>query len=119
MEERIKTFVFKGKEIVYFDFRGLTEDQDVIDLLHKARDYTLQLGHPNLQLTNVTGVYFTPAVMKNIGILNETEHLVIKDALVGVTGAKRILFQIYSTIVKGKTKAFDDEDSAKEWLIEE
>ncbi len=119
MDERIKKISFQGKEIYYYDFRGLTEDSDVIGLLSKARDYSFQLGHPTLQMTNITGVYFTPNVMKNLGILDDVKHLVIKNAIIGVTGAKRILFQIYSTMVKGRTKSFDDEESAKEWLVEE
>lgn len=117
MEERIVPLVFQGKEIIYFNFRGLTEDQDIIQHFHNARDYMLKLNRPTLQLTNVTGVYFTPNIMKNLDVLKAAEHLVIKDAVVGVTGVKKILFQIYNTMLQGKTKTFDDEEAAKQWLV--
>jgi hypothetical protein len=51
-------------------------------------------------------------------LAKEGEHLVIKDAIVGVTGIKKILFQIYNAVVRVRTKAFDTEEAAREWLVE-
>jgi hypothetical protein len=39
--------------------------------------------------------------------------------VVGIKGVKRILFQVYNGLVRGKAKAFDDEETAKEWLVKD
>jgi hypothetical protein len=117
--KRIQPVFYRGNEIIRFDLRGLEEEQDVIDFLCQGRDYLFKIDRPTLQLTNITGVYFTPLVMSQLSELaKEWEHLIIKDAIIGVTGVKKILFQIYNAVVRGKSKAFDDEETAKEWLAE-
>jgi hypothetical protein len=40
-----------------------------------------------------------------------------KDAVLGVKGNKRFLFQLYNFILRGNAKLFDDETVAKEWLV--
>ena len=116
---RIQRLIYKGKEIIYTDYRGM-DDDELIATAYKVVDYLLNLNRPTLQLTNITGIYFTPKIMELLTKLTpRVEHLIIKDAVIGITGAKRILFHTYNAIVRGNAKAFDDEQAAKEWLVEE
>jgi hypothetical protein len=118
--ERIKRIFHDGKEIIRMDFQGLEDDNDVINLLTEIKNYVLNTNRPTLQLTNITGVYMTPSVMNKVSaITKETEHLVIKDAVVGVVGVKKILFQVYNTLLGGKAKAFNTEEDAMAWLVKE
>ena len=116
--KRIEIVTYKEKEIVRFDYRGLTEDGEFLEALSQGAKFLLDLGRPTLQLTNIEGLFFTPPIMKKIDEAGKRiEHLVIKDAIVGVTGVKRILFQAYNAVVGGKAKAFDTEEEALEWLV--
>ena len=116
-DKTIQHLMYKGKEIFYTDYRGL-DDDEMTSAVHEVVDYLLDLNRPTLQLTNITGVYFTPKILKLLTTLTpRVEHLIIKDAVVGVTGAKRVLFQAYNAIVNGNAKTFDDEQTAKDWLV--
>ncbi len=118
MTERIHTISHKGVEIIRFDYQGLSEDEDVIAFVDEAKHFLFDLNRSTLQLTNITGVYLTPPVMKHITEASkQVEHLVMLDAVVGVIGVKKFLFQLYNTLIRGKARAFDKEDEAKEWLV--
>ena len=110
---------YKGKEIIYSDYRGM-EDDEVVAVATDIVAYLLKLNRPTLQLTNIEGVFFTPKVLTALTTLApKVEHLIVKDAVIGIKGAKRILFQTYNAIIQGNAKAFDDEEAAKDWLVEE
>jgi len=49
----------------------------------------------------------------------KTKHLTIKSGVVGITGAKKLLLTAYSAFTGINIKAFDDEESAKEWLVKD
>jgi hypothetical protein len=116
--ERLKIIEYKGKEIVCIDYRGLIEDEEVIEFVREATDYVIGLERPSLQLTDVSNVFFTPPIMEVINqCADEAKSYVLKDAIIGIKGAKRILFQLYSMILGGKARAFSDDVSAKEWLV--
>jgi hypothetical protein len=117
MTERIHTIYHKGIEIIRFDYQGLPEDEDVIAFVDEVKHFLFELNRPTLQLTNITGIYLTPTVMKHITEASKQwEHLVMLDAIIGVTEVKRFLFQLYNTLIRGKARAFDTEEEAKEWL---
>jgi hypothetical protein len=40
-----------------------------------------------------------------------------KKAILGITGLKKMFFNIYNTFTGAEAKAFDDEEAAKEYLI--
>ena len=118
MTERIQQKRHKGKEVICFDYRGLDEEDEFIEMAEKALEYNLKLNRPTLQLTNITGCYLTPRIMEYINTtMPKVSHLIIKDALIGITGAKRILFQVYNMMVRGNARAFKDEEEALEWLV--
>ena len=115
--KRIQKIQHNGRDIVRFDFQGLTEDDEIISYIKEIEDYLLALESPTLQLNNITGVYFTPQVMNELTAAGKRwEHTVLKDAIVGVVGVKRILLRAYNAIVGGKAKAFSTEEEALEWL---
>jgi hypothetical protein len=117
--DRIRIIHYKNKKIFYTDYRGLVEDEEIETFINEIIQYQLKLNLATLQLTNVEGVFFTPRIMKSIEkaapILKD---FIIKDAIVGITGIKRILFQFYNTIIGGNARAFQTEEEAMEWLIQ-
>ena len=118
--ERIQTIYHKDKPINYFDYRGLETESEVLGSIRETRIFLEKQNLQTLQLTNITGVFFTPGLIKPV--LAEVElckPYVLRDAVVGIVGAKRILFQTYLAIFPGKTKAFVEEAPALDWLVEE
>jgi hypothetical protein len=115
---RVQRLLYKNKEIIYTDFRDLDDDEKFVAVAEEVLKFLTKLNRPTLQLTNISGFFLTPKRMHVITTYTpKVEHLILKDAVVGIKGAKRILFQIYNSIVGGKAKTFDDEESAKEWLV--
>ena len=46
-----------------------------------------------------------------------TGQKMTKIAVVGITGIKKIFLNVYNQFIGGKTKAFETEEEAKEWLV--
>ena len=114
---------YKGTEIAYIDYRGLKLEQ-MLQTLDDAVEIAIkrsQEGHPPRPLlTNITGAFAVPEFMEKVKEAGKkTKHLTSKSAIVGITGAKKILLQAYNLFTKLNTKIFDDEELAKEWLIKE
>ncbi len=118
--ERLIIIPYKGKEIVSIDYRGLNDEEEFLKFANQTADFLIGLNRPSLQMTNIEGIFFTPKLMK--AVQDDAPRLkpyILKDAILGVLGVKRILFQLYSTLIDGKTKTFSDEYSAKEWLVKD
>ena len=110
---------YKGKEISYIDYRGM-KLEEIIKLIDEMEKRALQENKRRLQLTNLEGVFAVPEFMNRVKEAGKkTRHLTIKSAVVGVSGTKRLLVNTYNLFTGANMKAFDDEASAKEWLVEE
>lgn len=107
----------KGKEILYVDYQNLKEEE-IIKAMDDATDYALQLNKPMLRLSNMTGVFAVPNVFKKAKESGKrTEHLTIKRAAVGITGAKKVLINAFNAFTGNNAKAFDTVEAAKDWLV--
>lgn len=110
---------YQGKEIIYLDYRGQTEEQ-MIEYLKEAERTILQENKPYLTLTNISEAFATKGFLKQAGKLGErTGHLTIKGAIVGVSGGKRVLLNVFNRLFAGKKglKPFDSEKEAMEYLV--
>jgi hypothetical protein len=107
----------KGKEILYVDYQNLKEEE-IIQAMDDATEYALQLNRPMLRLSNMTGAYAVPNVFKKAKESGKrTEHLTIKRAAVGITGAKKVLINAFNAFTGNNAKAFDTVEEAKDWLV--
>jgi len=107
----------KGKEILYVDYTGMSKEE-ILQVMDEATDYALKLDRPLLRLSNMTGVFAVSEVVdkaKSSGKV--THHLTIKRAAVGITGAKKVLFNAYNRFTGNNTRAFDTVEDAKDWLV--
>jgi hypothetical protein len=110
---------YKGKEISYLDYRDM-KLEDVLKTIDETTNISLQENKRRLQLSNLTGMYAVPAFMEKVKEAGKkTKHLTLKSAVVGITGAKKLLLNTYNTFTGADLKAFDDEESAKEWLVKD
>ena len=118
--ERIRRIFYKEKSIFYFDYRGLEDDGAFLKVFRDSSDLVVKENTPSLHIANITGVFITPGLIQPI--LAEIERFkpyVLRSAIVGVVGAKRVLFQAYLGIFGERTKAFEEETDALKWLVSE
>ncbi len=110
---------YKGKEILYIDYRGMNEKQ-MIQILDEVTKQSLHDNIPRYLLTNISGTYVLPDFLKKAKEdAKRTRHLTLKSAIVGVEGPKKILLKFHNLFVGSEMKPFHDEEEAKEWLIKE
>ncbi|HCX20734.1 MAG: hypothetical protein CMB80_07805 [Flammeovirgaceae bacterium] len=107
----------KGKEILYVDYQGMSENE-ILKEMDDATDFALKENRPLLRLSNMTDVFGVSSVVekaKESG--KKTKHLTIKRAAVGITGAKKVLFNAFNRVSGNNARAFDSVEEAKDWLV--
>lgn len=113
---------FNGKRIFYQDFSKLffnsaavKAELDEVQKIVMAEPLDSVLVLTDMRDTNV-GSDLLPAL--NIASAATKDH-VHKTAVLGVTGVKRRLGDLLSSLTGQPLKYFDDADSAKQWLTED
>ncbi|GAB4250574.1 MAG: hypothetical protein Tsb0034_29750 [Ekhidna sp.] len=113
---QIQKIFHNGKPIIYVDYRGQSEEE-MLETAASLRDYLLNHPEPHLRLVNISD---TPATRKFTAYIRElgkeTKHIQVKAAIVGITGAKKVLLSGYNRLLGGAMRPFDDEETAKEYL---
>ncbi|MEP1033842.1 hypothetical protein [Ekhidna sp.] len=114
---KIQKITHKGKEIVYVDYRGQSE-AEMLETATSLREYLISSPGHHLRLVNITN---TPATRKFTAYIRElgkeTKDVPVKGAVVGITGAKKVLLSGYNRLLGGAMRPFDDEEVAKEYLV--
>ena len=116
----LKYIEYKGKRILYIDFRNKTGDQNVATLDEVAREMQTwtEKGLTLSDFRNSTG---SPAYMARIKKLGAEVFIpmTIKNAAIGLTGLQMILLNAFNSFVKTSARSFDTEEEAKEWLVKD
>ena len=114
----------KGKEIYFVDYTNIKTKEKFLEVIkgtNAFREETKALGKRNvLMLVDLTGSYVygeTLDALKKAGKL--TKEITKKEAIVGVTGAKKIMLKIAQMFTGMQLRPFDTIDQAKEWLTQE
>ncbi|MBN1413251.1 MAG: hypothetical protein JW969_20590 [Spirochaetales bacterium] len=110
---------FKGKKILHIDYRGVKDKDVSLSILRKAIDMEKRSEGNLLILQNYEGTFANKEFMDEVKKLGkEVADKVKRNALVGITGIKKVLLQAYITFSGEKNiKTFGTEEEAKEWLI--
>ena len=113
----LQKITYKGREIVYIDYRGQSE-HEMLQTASQLREYLMNEPRRHLRLVNISE---TPATRKFTAYIRElgkdTKHIPVKAAIVGITGAKKVFLSGYNRLLGGAMRPFDDEETAKEYLI--
>jgi hypothetical protein len=109
---------YKGFKILYIDYRGMGEDEGIKNIESQA-EFMKTLPDPVLVLGNYEGTYATGRFLDRAKELGKEiiERKTRKGALVGITGVKKLLLNIYNLASGGNLKACDSEEQALEYLI--
>ncbi|MCP4678486.1 MAG: hypothetical protein GY854_23850 [Deltaproteobacteria bacterium] len=108
----------KGKEILVLNYSKLADGEHLsqVDRVESSVQSTTQ--KEILKLTVITDTHINEAFMTRIEQLNHKyDSLVEKEAVVGITGLKKVLLKARGVVSSKEIKAFDDTEAAKDWLV--
>ncbi len=120
--EETKIITHKGKDIIYLDYRGLKHPdkfQEKVGETIKRTKYYLENNIKDiLVLTDLNDSYIYGDATR---FLKESTKMarpfVKKSAVIGVSGAKRILLNMVNLFSGYETKSFQTKDEALDWLV--
>ncbi len=124
MKDRIQIIEHKGKKIHFIDYSGLRladELIEIISMVDKFNQEQISAGRTDfLILSDLTNSYVygeAMDMMKKSGAKIK-EHTK-KTALLGITGAKKVLLRTVNAVMNLNMKPFDNKEEALDWLIED
>ncbi len=110
---------YRDKEILFTDYKGCKNEQEMIDLLREAQRQVIAHKGPYLQLTDITGCSAGPKYMSEAKkVAQESPKTAIRRAIVGIDSqARRILLHAYNLMlgIHG-IRPFSTLEEAQEWL---
>jgi hypothetical protein len=108
---------YKGKEILFIDYRGLGMDES-LETLEQVEKIITERKEKVLILVDTRDTYTSAEFMAR---LKETgkqmRPLMKKQAIVGITGLKAILLDAYNRFTGASLRPFSTLAEAKEWLV--
>ncbi len=111
-----KKIKHSGKEVIYVDYRGQSEEE-MLATAGDLREWLLAERRYHLRLVNISEAYATPKFTSFIRQLGkDAKGIPVKAAIVGITGAKKVLLKGYNRLLGGAMRPFDTEDEALEYL---
>jgi len=119
--ERIRFIEHRGHRILRFDFTGMNAPGEALDTFDRVRELVAtQPPGSLLTLTDVTGTNYTGEVLKGLQALAAHNKPYVRAAAsVTRTPLQLVAIRASSIHTKRKLMAFEDEDAAKEWLVEQ
>ncbi|MBN2347774.1 MAG: hypothetical protein JXJ22_02985 [Bacteroidales bacterium] len=122
MAKGAQLITHKGKEIYFVNYSGIKNNDEFLDVINSTNEFRKGLmakGEKDLLMlvdvseTFIFGEVFTR--LKESGKL--TKPLLKKEAIVGVTGSRKILLQTANAFTSLKFKVFSTVEEAKDWLV--
>jgi hypothetical protein len=112
----VKWIDYKGKRILYVDFRKLYEEQVTANLEMEIK-FIKESPAKVLILANVEGAAISSLEKIKEVSKKEISPKVAKSAIVGITGLKDILLRAYNTFTGSTAHPFATEQEAMDWLV--
>jgi hypothetical protein len=116
-------FEHNGKQIFLADYSGFGNDSNALfqEMEPAIKELARQADKSTLVLANLDG---TSASMMNASVfrnlLPQSNHAVLKRAVVGLSGAGRVFMNTLNNVMGGTpARAFDKQEDALDWLVAE
>jgi hypothetical protein len=122
MEQRARFIEHKGKQIYYVDYSNLKNNEEFMSVISQTNAYRETIkaqGRKDLlMLVDISGSYVYGEVLESIKRSGKiTKELTAREAVVGISGSKRILLKIVQTVTNMNFRTFDTVEEAKDWLV--
>jgi hypothetical protein len=116
---KVEWIEYKGKKILYVEYSGAKDDDELIGVLHREVEIEKTLTEKTLCLVTVANAHAGTRYMDELKKLGKEvrNEKVAKTATLGVEGIQRVLFNAYILFTGEVNKTFSSEEEAKEWLI--
>ena len=114
-----KFITYAGQEILFADHVGL-RGEALLHSLRRATQKALETPQSDLLLlADYTGTYVNDEIMAYLSgeESKQAAKKARKIAVVGVTGIKKIFLNTYNLMTGSGTRAFNDLESAKQYLV--
>jgi len=114
----------KGKQIYYVDYSNIKTNEEFLSIIKQTNAFREKVkaeGQRNLlMLVDISGSFVYGEVLEQIKKAGkQTKEITSREAVVGVTGGKKILLRIVQTITSMNLRMFDTVEEAKDWLVSE
>ena len=109
---------YKGKSILFADYSTCKNKEEIFALLESSVEVLSNSPEKLRVLINVERVSGTREFQKRAKELGEkTEDKVLKRAVLGITGLKKVLLMGFNNFTKKKAHPFDTKEEALEFLV--
>jgi hypothetical protein len=116
---QVRTTLHKGKRIIEIDFAGCAPGAFAPVIAEAKRALLAEPPSSVLALTCVDSVRFDPATVVEMQRFATVAMPFLKaNAIVGVTGIKKIVFGGIKPLYKVPVELFDSAAAAKDWLAQ-
>ena len=115
---------YQGKRILYMDLSGFQEDIQAFEaelnevVATIGQEMYSQPEHSVPILVDLRNTAMTQKVQTLISDrITDTRKYVLRTAVIGMTGIRRMFLDFFSRLAGSDTAAFDELETAKHWLV--
>jgi hypothetical protein len=113
---------YKGQAIYYVDYSNIKTNDEFMSVIKQSNSFREKIkseGRKNLlMLVDVSGSFVYGDVLSEIKKAGKiTKEMTLKEAVVGISGGKKILLKIVQSFTNMNLKVFDTLEEAKDWLV--
>ena len=109
---------YKGKEILYANYSACKTNEEALLVLEKSFEKLRSSPIKMRVLVNVENAVGTREFQKKAKELSKaTEGKVLKRAVLGISGMKKVLLMGFNNFTKTKAHPFDTKEEALEFLV--
>ncbi len=103
-------------ELLFFNHRGLSGDE-LLNSFREATRFVIQNKKPVRTVCDFTDTTVSKELNEylNSDEMKESAKYVIKQAVTGISGIKKMILRLYNTFTGTKSKLFDTLDEAKDY----
>jgi hypothetical protein len=115
---------YKGKRILHIDLSNFYNDMLGFDaeltetVATLGQDIYKMPEHSALVLVDLTNTRMTQEANKLLSErVTDTKKYVLKTAVVGMTGIRKVFLDYFARLASSETGSFDNLEEAKRWLV--
>ena len=113
---------YKGQSIYYVDYSNIKTNEEFMAVIKQSNSFREKVRSEGkkdlLMLVDISGSFVYGDVLTEIKKAGKiTKELTLKEAVVGISGGKKILLRIVQSFTNMNLKVFDSIDEAKDWLV--
>ncbi|MFA8342320.1 MAG: STAS/SEC14 domain-containing protein [Rhodothermaceae bacterium] len=116
--KNISVLEHRGKKILYANHQNNSAPH-IIDIIRESEELIIKMSNPDLRLlVDIRNCEVTPEVVEQFKITaKKIKQYRKKTAVLGVTKMQRVYLVAVNKFSGIEARAFDDEITAKEWLV--